>query len=429
MSDNQIPNYNQPPQPGYGQPGQPAAYGQAGQPQGGQFNPQAPQAGQVQPAVVASARPAPLDDAHIDDLLRGMHEKGSSDLHLAVGIPPIIRVDGTLIPLPYEKVTAQDSQRLIYDILTDEQIQRFETDLELDFSYQLARIARFRVNVFRDKGNCATAFRQIPQRIPTLKELGLPPVLEELTRLPRGLILVTGPTGSGKSTSLAAMINQINSEANKHIITIEDPIEYLHTHRLCVINQREVGQDTKVFKNALRAALREDPDVILVGEMRDLETMQMAVSAAETGHLVFATLHTNSAATSVERIVDSFPPGQQEQVRLQLSNNLQAILCQQLIPRANQPGRVCAMEIMRASPAIRNLIRENKAHQITSMIQTSANIGMQTMDQSLRDLYVRGVISYEEAMTRAMNPPELEKMIRTATTPPPGQGGGYGGRS
>ncbi len=369
----------------------------------------------------AAARPLPLDDAHIDDLLRVMHEKGSSDLHMAVGIPPVIRVDGALVPVPYDKVSPQDSQRLIYDILTDEQIQAFETNLELDFSYQLARIARFRVNVFRDKGNVASAFRQIPQRIPTTKDLGLPAVVEELTRLPRGLVLVTGPTGSGKSTSLAAMINQINLESSKHIITIEDPIEYLHTHRYSVINQREVGQDTKAFKNALRAALREDPDVILVGEMRDLETMQMAVSAAETGHLVFATLHTNSAATSVERIVDSFPPGQQEQVRLQLSNNLQAILCQQLIPRANQPGRVCCMEIMRASPAIRNLIRESKAHQITSMIQTSANVGMQTMDQGLRDLFVRGVISLDEAMTRAMNPQELEKMIQTSTVPQPGQ--------
>ncbi len=384
---------------------------------------------QVQPVTVntVSARPTPLDDAHLDDLLRAMHEKGSSDLHIAVGIPPIVRVDGGLIPLAFEKVSATDAQRLIYDILTDEQIQRFETELELDFSYQLARTARFRVNVFRDKGNCAMAFRQIPQKIPTLKELGLPPILEELTHLPRGLVLVTGPTGSGKSTTLAAMINQINTETSKHIITIEDPIEYLHNHKFSVINQREVGQDTKQFKNALRAALREDPDVILVGEMRDLETMQMAVSAAETGHLVFATLHTNSAATSVERIVDSFPGGQQEQVRLQLSNNLQAILCQQLIPRANQPGRVCALEIMRASPAIRNLIREAKAHQITSMIQTSANMGMQTMDQCLRDLYVRGIISFEEAMTRAMNPPELEKMIKTATMPQPGQPG-YSGR-
>jgi twitching motility protein PilT len=420
LADNQFPDPNRIPPPGYGQPqpGQPQQVGASAiNPMTGQ-----PIQQQVQPTV-ATARPQPLDDIHIDDLLRAMHEKGASDLHIAVGIPPIIRVDGALLPVPYEKVSPQDSQRLIYDILTDEQIQRFETDLELDFSYQLARIARFRVNVYRDKGNVATAFRQIPQRIPTIKELGLPAILEELTRLPRGLVLVTGPTGSGKSTSLAAMINQINTETSRHIITIEDPIEYLHTHRFSIINQREVGQDTRQFKNALRAALREDPDVILVGEMRDLETMQMAVSAAETGHLVFATLHTNSAATSVERIVDSFPEGGKEQVRLQLSNNLQAILCQQLLPRANQPGRVCAMEIMRASAAIRNLIRENKAHQITSMIQTSANVGMQTMDQSLRDLYVRGLITFEEAMTRAMNPTELEKMIRTVTNPTPGQPG------
>ncbi len=373
----------------------------------------------------ASVRLRSFEDSHIDDLLRAMHEKGASDLHFAVGIPPIMRVDGALTPLPWDKMTPQDSQRLIYDILTDERIQRFETELELDFSYQLGRTARFRVNVFRDKGNVASAFRQIPQKIPTLKELSLPPILEELTKLPRGLVLVTGPTGSGKSTTLAAMINQINTESSEHIITIEDPIEYLHTHKFSIINQREVGQDTHQFKNALRAALREDPDVILVGEMRDLETMQMAVSAAETGHLVFATLHTNSAATSVERIVDSFPSGQQEQVRLQLSNNLQAIVCQQLIPRAGQPGRVCAMEIMRASPAIRNLIREAKAHQITSMIQTSANVGMQTMDQCLRDLFVKGIISMDEAMTRAMNPQELEKMIRTATMPVQGQQGGY----
>ena len=411
MSDNPIPSVPplKPPQPGAAD-SQPVA-----------VNPMTGEAAQSI-ASVASARPAPLDDAHVDDLLRVVHEKGASDLHIAVGVPPIIRVDGALIPIPYDKVSSQDAQRLIYDILTDEQIQRFETELELDFSYSLARIARFRVNVFRDRGNVGVAFRQIPQKIPSLKDLGLPMVLEELTHLPRGLILVTGPTGSGKSTSLAAMIHQINTEQGRHIITIEDPIEYLHTHRCSIINQREVGQDTKQFKNALRAALREDPDVILVGEMRDLETMQMAVSAAETGHLVFATLHTNSAATSVERIVDSFPSGQQEQVRLQLSNNLQAILCQQLIPRANQPGRICAIEIMRASPAIRNLIREAKAHQITSMIQTSANMGMQTMDQSLRDLYLRGMISYDEAMTRAMNPTELEKMIRTATMPAPGQG-------
>ncbi len=429
MSNNQFPN--NPNQPGQGYPQQPQGQPNYGQPQppgvpampGAPGMPGGPAVQAVQIQSAASARPFALDDAHIDDLLRAMHEKGASDLHIAIGIPPIIRVDGALVPMPWEKMSPQAAQRLIYDILTDEQIQRFETDYELDFSYQLARIARFRVNVFRDKGNCAMAFRQIPQKIPTLKDLQLPPLLEELTKLPRGLVLVTGPTGSGKSTTLAAMINHINNEESKHIITIEDPIEYLHTHKFSVINQREVGQDTKEFKNALRASLREDPDVILVGEMRDLETMQMAVSAAETGHLVFATLHTNSAATSVERIVDSFPGGQQEQVRLQLSNNLQAILCQQLIPRANQPGRTCALEIMRASPAIRNLIREAKAHQITSMIQTSGNMGMQTMDQCLRDLYVRGVISLDEAITRAMNPAELEKMIKTSTTPQPGQPG------
>lgn len=379
--------------------------------------------GAPQPEVAAAARPQPLEDAHVDDLLRSVVEKGGSDLHISVGVPPIIRVDGQLLPTNYEQVTPQESQRLVYDILTDDQIQRFETTYELDFSYSLARLSRFRVNVYRDRGNVASAFRVIPSRIPTLQDLGLPPVLQDLTRLPRGLILVTGPTGSGKSTTLAAMINQINNERSVHILTIEDPIEYLHSHKFSIVNQREVGGDTLAFSNALRAALREDPDVILVGEMRDLETMQMAVSAAETGHLVFATLHTNSAATSVERIVDSFPPGQQEQVRLQLSNNLQAILCQQLLPRANQPGRICSMEIMTASPAVRNLIRENKAHQITSMIQTSANLGMQTMDQSLRDLYLRGAITYELAMERAMNPPELEKMIRSATLTPTGGSG------
>ena len=388
-----------------------------------------PQGGNPQGATQAVERQMLLEDAHVDDLLKLIVDKKASDLHLSVGIPPILRVDGALVPTNYEKVTPQECQRLIYDILTDDQIQQFETNFELDFSYQLGRIARFRVNVYRDRGNVATAFRVIAAKIPTLKDLNLPPILEELTRLPRGLILVTGPTGSGKSTTLAAMINSINSERSVHVLTIEDPIEYLHQHRFSIINQREVHADTRSFANALRAALREDPDVILVGEMRDLETMQMAVSAAETGHLVFATLHTNSAATSVERIVDSFPPGQQDQVRLQLSNNLQAIVCQQLLPRANQGGRVCALEIMTASPAIRNLIRESKAHQITSMIQTSANMGMQTMDQALRDLYVRGSITFELAMERAMNPPELEKMIRTMTMPgQPGTGGQQSGR-
>jgi twitching motility protein PilT len=355
-----------------------------------------------------------LEDAHIDELLHLVVKQEASDLHLATGLPPVLRVHGKLLQAPYEAFTPQTSQRMVYDILTDEQIQKFESTWELDFSYALGRTSRFRVNVFRDRGTVAAAFRVIPTKIPTLADLQLPPVVEKLTHVTRGLILVTGPTGSGKSTTLAAMINTINMSRSEHIITIEDPVEYLHQHKMSVINQRELGQDTKTFPAALRAALREDPDVILVGEMRDLETMQMAVSSAETGHLVFATLHTNSAATTVDRIVDSFPPGQQEQIRLQLSNNLQAVLCQQLLPRTSGQGRVCCQEIMIATPAIRNLIREAKAHQITSMIQTSGNIGMQTMDMCLRDYYMKGLISRDMALARAMNRTDLENMIMQA---------------
>jgi twitching motility protein PilT len=299
--------------------------------------------------------------------------------------------------------------------LTDEQIRIFETTYELDCSYQLADIARFRVNIFRDKGNLAAAFRLINAQIPTVRELGLPPILEEIGRKPRGLVLVTGPTGSGKSTTLAAMIGQINHERSVHIITIEDPIEYLHTHGKCIINQRELGMDTKSFPAALRSALREDPDVLLVGEMRDPETMALAITAAETGHLVFATVHTNNAAQTVDRVVDVFPPGQQEQIRVMLSNNLEAVVSQQLLPRAGREGRVPAVEIMMASPAIRNLVREAKAHQISSVIQTSAHLGMQSMDQALRDLYLRGLITYEMAVARAMNVEELKKMVFTRT--------------
>jgi len=321
---------------------------------------------------------------------------------------------------------------MMYAILTDEQIQKFESNWELDFSYALQKKARFRVNLFRDKGSVAAALRLIPTRIPTLQELGMPPIVEKLTHIKRGLVLVTGPTGSGKSTTLASMINHINLNRSEHIITIEDPIEYLHNHKMSVINQRELGMDTRSFPNALRASLREDPDIILVGEMRDLETMQLAISAAETGHLVFATLHTNSAASSVDRIVDGFPPGQQEQVRLQLSNNIQAIVAQQLIPKASGQGRVAVQEIMIATAAIRNLIREAKAHQLTSVIQTSANQGMITTDQALKDLYLRGTITYEAAVARAQNAEELKRMLAAEA---PGQAGGqapgqrpYGGR-
>lgn len=311
-------------------------------------------------------------------------------------------------------------QRILYDILSDENINKFETTLELDFSYALPRRARFRVNIYRDRGAVAAAFRLIPQKIPTCKELNLPPLLEKLTDKPRGLILVTGPTGSGKSTSLAAMINYINMYRGVHIITIEDPIEYLHTHKNSLINQRELGGDTKSFGNALRASLREDPDVLLVGEMRDVETIGLAITAAETGHLVFATLHTNNAAESIDRIIDVFPPGQQEQIRVQLSNNLQAIISQQLLPKATGKGRVPANEIMLASPAIRNLIREAKTHQIPSMIQTSGSMGMITMDQCLRDLFFKGLVTQEEIFMRCQNPEELKKMLNVA---PPGTPG------
>lgn len=364
-----------------------------------------------------ASSPVSLDMTHVDDLLKEVVERGASDLHLCVGVPPVIRLDGQLIPLNYEKFAPIQTQRMLYDVLSDEQIQRFEDTWELDLSYSLHNIARFRVNLFRDKSYVAAAFRLIPMKIPTIRELELPLILETITRRPRGLVLVTGPTGSGKSTTLAAMINQINHERSLHIITIEDPIEYLHQHRKSIINQRELGQDTKEFANALRAALREDPDVILVGEMRDLETMQNAIRAAETGHLVFATLHTNSAAQTVDRVVDQFPPDQQEQIRLMLSNSLEAVLCQQLLPRAGMPGRICAMEIMIATSAVRNLIREAKSHQLPSMIQTSANYGMQTMDQHLRDLYLRGVISYEDAVSRAMNVDELKNLISASNGP------------
>ena len=348
--------------------------------------------GGVSEEMMAAATGKPMGDVqdlaetHIDELLRAMVKTGASDLHMCVGVPPIARVDGALVPLPFSRVVAAEAQRIVYDILTDEQIRHFEENLELDCSYSVKDLSRFRLNVYRDKGSVAAAFRTIPVKIPTMKDLGLPKILETLCYKPRGLILVTGPTGSGKSTTLASMIGHINTNTSLHIITIEDPIEYLHSHKYSIINQREVGADTKEFKNALRASLREDPDVILVGEMRDLETIQIAITCAETGHLVFATLHTNSASQTVDRMVDVFPPGQQEQIRFQLSNNIEAVICQQLLPRAGMPGRVCAQEIMIATPAVRNLIREAKSHQLPSAIQTGAKFGMQTMDQHLRDL-------------------------------------------
>lgn len=371
----------------------------------------------------ADGPPADMEDAHIDELLHIVVDTNASDLHISAECEPVIRLDGQLRKLNYKPLTPQQTQRLMYEIISDEKIHRFETTLELDFSYALPKRARFRVNMYRDRGACAAAFRLISDRIPTVEELNLPVFLKSLCDKPRGLILVTGPTGSGKSTSLAAMINHINMTRSVHIITIEDPIEYLHKNKRSLINQREVGQDTQSFNNALRASLREDPDVLLVGEMRDIETIALAITAAETGHLVFATLHTNTAAESVDRIIDVFPPGQQEQIRIQLSNNLVAIISQQLLPRASGKGRVPANEIMIASPAIRNLIREAKTHQIQSHIQTSANIGMVTMDQCLRDLYNKGWVTLDEIMSRAVNIDELKKMLVTTAQAGPGSPG------
>jgi len=371
------------------------------------------------PPVEAAPPPPPepeeliaLDEIHLDELLQHVLDTKGSDLHLAVGKAPCIRIHGNVKELKdYEKFRPPVMQRIIYDILSDEQIQRFENEMELDFAYTMADgSARFRVNAFRDRGNLAAAMRVIPTKIPRPEDLNLPAVIMELANRPRGLMLVTGPTGSGKSTTLAAVINQINERHEGHIITIEDPIEFVHSHKKCVVNQREVGSDTHSFKNALRAALREDPDVILVGEMRDNETIHLAITAAETGHLVLGTLHTNSAAESIDRMVGVFAADQQEQIRTQLSNSIVAVVTQQLLPKVGG-GRVGAIEIMIANSAIRNLIREAKAHQMTSIIQTANNIGMQTMDQALRDLVLTGQIGYEDAMSRAHNAAELEVMI------------------
>ncbi|MBS1721314.1 MAG: type IV pilus twitching motility protein PilT [Armatimonadetes bacterium] len=422
-----------PPMPGApAMPGTPAPQGAMGG--AGTFMPGlAPVGGSVEqawksPELIGSGPQERLEDIHIDELLHHVVDLGSSDLHLCVGSAPIVRLDGGLKRLNYDEFAPNVIQRMLYEILSDDNIKKFETTLELDFSYQLPRRARFRVNIYREKGALAAAFRLIPQRIPTVEELNLPPILKKLTEKPRGLILVTGPTGSGKSTSLAAMINHINETRDSHIITIEDPIEYLHQHKNSIINQRELGGDTRAFSNALRACLREDPDVLLVGEMRDVETISLAITAAETGHLVFATLHTNNAAESVDRMIDVFPPGQQEQIRVQLSNNIQAIISQQLLPKASGKGRVPANEIMIASPAIRNLIREGKTHQIMSMIQTSGGMGMITMDQCLRDLFLKGQVTQEEIFIRCQNPDELKKMLALGGPGGPGQpGAGPGG--
>lgn len=352
-----------------------------------------------------------VSEIHLDDLLRDACEKGSSDLHLTVGLPPVVRVDGSLQHLNYAPLLPNDSQRLIYDILSTDQVQWFEKTRELDFSYGVSAVGRFRVNVYRQRGSVGAALRAIPDQIPSFEQLGLPPTLRELTRKHSGLILVTGPTGSGKSTTIACMIDAINTEQPIHIMTIEDPIEYLHRHKRAMINQRELNTDTDSFENALRAVLREDPDVILIGEMRDLETIAAALTLAETGHLVFGTLHTRNAPQTIDRVIDVFPPHQQDQIKVQLSNSLEAVVAQQLCPQTGG-GRVAAIEIMVATSAIRNLIREGKTYQIYSALETGAQFGMQTMDKVLADLYRFGRITNEEAMSRAIDRENYKRFLQ-----------------
>jgi twitching motility protein PilT len=351
-----------------------------------------------------------VKDMHIDELLRECVEKRGSDLHLTVGLPPAVRIDGELVQLPYARLDEHDTRRLVYEVLSTDQLQRFEITHELDFSYGVKGLARFRFNVYMQRGSVAAAMRVIPSRIPTYEDLRLPPVVRELSRRTSGLILVTGPTGSGKSTTIATMIDDINSERTCHIITIEDPIEYLHSHKGCMVNQREVGADTQGFHDALRSVLREDPDVIMIGEMRDLETITAALTLAETGHLVFGTLHTRNAPQSVDRIIDVFPPSQQEQIRVLLSNTVEAILAQQLLPMLGG-GRIAGIEIMVATAAIRNLIRESKTHQMYSIIETGMEHGMQTMDKALADLHRNGYISYEEGARRAIDKDTYGRLV------------------
>ncbi|MCA1850287.1 MAG: type IV pilus twitching motility protein PilT [Acidobacteria bacterium] len=349
----------------------------------------------------------------LSELLKKLAEFGGSDLHVTTNTPPQIRVDGHLRPLEgYKVLTSADTKQLAYSVLTDAQKHRFEENLELDFSFGVKGLSRFRANIFNQRGAVGAVFRAIPYEIKPFEALGLPSVVKTLCDKPRGLILVTGPTGSGKSTTLAAMIDKINTDRHEHILTIEDPIEFLHNHKNCLVNQREVNADTRGFAEALRTALRQDPDVVLVGEMRDLETIESALRIAETGHLTFATLHTNSAASTINRIIDVFPSDQQAQVRAQLSLVLEGILCQTLLPKADGQGRAMAMEILVPNSAIRNLIREDKVHQIYSMMQTGQDkYGMQTFNQSLATLYHKRLINLEVALQRSSNPDELRELI------------------
>src|SRR5579872_4136378 len=348
----------------------------------------------------------------LHQLLKTMVERGGSDLHITTNSPPQIRIDGKLTPLDMPALSAPETKQLAYSVLTDAQKHRFEENLELDISFGIKGLARFRANIFNQRGATAAVYRQIPYEILGFKELGLPAVVEEICDRPRGLVLVTGPTGSGKSTTLAAMIDKINRERHEHIITIEDPVEFLHQHKNCIVNQRELHADTHSFANSLKSALRQDPDVVLIGEMRDLETIESALRIAETGHLTFGTLHTNSASSTINRIIDVFPAHQQPQIRAQLSLVLEGILCQSLLQKMDGQGRVMAMEILVPNPAIRNLIREDKIHQIYSAMQAGQEkFGMQTFNQALATAYANRQISLETAMMRSGQPEELRDMI------------------
>ncbi len=364
----------------------------------------------------------------LSELLKKLSEFGGSDLHITTNTPPQIRVDGHLRQLDnYKVLTSADTKQLAYSVLTDAQKHRFEENLELDFSFGVKGLSRFRANIFNQRGAVGAVFRAIPYEIKPFEALGLPPVVKQLCDKPRGLILVTGPTGSGKSTTLAAMIDKINVDRHEHILTIEDPIEFLHNHKSCLVNQREVNADTRGFAEALRTALRQDPDVVLVGEMRDLETIESALRIAETGHLTFATLHTNSAASTINRIIDVFPSEQQSQVRAQLSLVLEGILCQALLPKAEGQGRAMALEVLIPNVAIRNLIREDKVHQIYSMMQTGQDkYGMQTFNQSLATLYHKRQISMDVAIQRSSNADELKELIERGSGLNTGNGNGNG---
>jgi twitching motility protein PilT len=360
----------------------------------------------------------------LSDLLKKLLELSGSDLHITTNSPPQVRVHGHLQPLDMPPLGPADTKQLAYSVMTDAQKHRFEEDFELDFSFGLKGLARFRANIFNQRGAVAAVFRVIPFEIKSFSQLNLPAVVSKLCDRPRGLILVTGPTGSGKSTTLAAMLDKINSERHEHIITIEDPIEFVHAHKNCLVNQREIHQDTKSFAGALRAALREDPDVVLIGEMRDLETIESALRIAETGHLTFGTLHTNSASSTINRVIDVFPAHQQPQIRAQLSLVLEGVLCQALLPKAGGQGRAMAMEVLVPNPAIRNLIREDKVHQIYSSMQSGQDkYGMQTFNQSLMTLYLQKAITIETALLRSSSPDELQEMINRALANPKSQQG------